>query len=181
MIFSIEELIKLIPQFCKSTIFEQECLDKLGKRGATIIERVKMGLDIHPSDVDSIHDAVYNAFQSTSATILTLDLFSYNPGPWAPMAPDPIVIKELCGKYFILWESSFYGPFLSLQDALEEEFFNVPIPKASISSDFLSHRQVLKIAYRIADWNNEEEHDVNDILVNNKRYKLVNHKLVSMA
>lgn len=45
----------------------------------------------------------------------------------------------------------------------------------------LSHAQVLKIEHRIADWHNEEELDVNDMFLNDKRYALVNHKLVLMA
>jgi hypothetical protein len=174
-LISTEAMIALIPRFCDSAAFEQACRRKMDETQATLFERVKAGVEVVQSDIDSIYDAVLAAFDSTALEVLSLSFGTI--GDWGPMVPDDILIKELGGNYYISW-SDFKGPFMSLKDALDTEFFNVPTPNAGLTSKVLTHEQVLKIAYAIADWSNEEEGIINDIRVNDKRYRLANHKLI---
>ena len=68
-----------------------------------------------------------------------------------------VVWIKCCGGVYVIGSSDYddLGPFSSLEEALQEEYFNIVTANPELHSEILPKKKLLEIAGRIVDWENE--------------------------
>ena len=122
-----------------------------------------------PVEDDLVCTAAYKAFKELMKSVLTLGWDGYGPGH-----SGAVFISELAGVYMVT--SSDYdplGPFDSIDEALKCEYFDVAAPNPELDSKVLPLTQLLAVARRVVDWENEGE-----IWINSQKYVVKGTELI---
>lgn len=167
-----ERLVNCLPKLLKNAAFAKEARKNrkyLDKEGIEVLYRARKGMPIDAADDGFLVDLVMNSYDACAETILTLGWDAERPGgggaEWL----------RCCEEVYVITSSDVdaQGPFFSLQEALKVECFNYPAPNPELFSDFLPKRQLLAIAKKIVDWDNQGM-----IRINEQWYRTSGKRLV---
>jgi len=147
-----KKFIDSIPQMYEDVKFK-ETLDKyMGGGTAHIVHSLSEGKTIDDETIEELFDAADNAFGLSSKTAISLGWNGDAPG-----MSGAIWVNVVNGVY--LFKSSDYetlGPFESLNEVLDLEYFDVPTPNPEISSDVLAASELYEIFSGIVNLDDSE-------------------------
>jgi hypothetical protein len=164
-----ERFLKQLPQLLNNVAFRKEFIEALGEEGSEILTCIRENLPFEEGDEDDVFDVAHEAYSSCAKEILTLAWDGYAPG----MSGTAWII--CCGEVYVIGSSDYddLGPFSSLEEALQEECFNIVTANPELESRVLPKKKLLGIARQIVDWENE-----GTITINSKLYRVSGDKLV---
>jgi hypothetical protein len=163
-----ERFLKCLPRLLTDPGFRDEVLDGLGEEGPEILKRVRKKLPLDEGGEDDLFDVASEAYSDCAKEVLILGRDGDAPGM------SGVIWVKCCGGVYVIGSSDYdnLGPFSSLKEALQEEYFNTVTANPELHSEVLPKKKLLEIAGQIVDWENE-----GTITINSESYKVSGNKL----
>ena len=164
-------LLEYLPELLKESEFRKAFTENLGEKLIPFIESSDYEVN---DDIYELEDKVRGLFGVHGKNYLGVG--------WDGGAPGMSGLIWVTGlsDVFVRDSSDFdsEGPFNSLDEALDWGFLDSPISHANVWSDVLEHEELLRIATRFADWENEEEIIVNDKVYIPRKGRLISQDFI---
>jgi hypothetical protein len=165
-----ERFLEYLPRLLSDATFRDKIIKELGKAGPDVLARVQNNLPI--DDEDELFDAARNVYSNCAENILTLAWDGDFPGN------SGVLSLGCCAGVYVISSTDYddLGPFTSLDEALQDEHLNTVTANPELNSEVLPNDELLEIAARIVDWENE-----GTIRINSELYQVSDNKLILSA
>jgi hypothetical protein len=158
-----------ISKLLRNAEFRAALEGRLDEDGKSVLRKIEESAPVSEQEMDKIYDAAYEAYRANLSEVLCLGWDGNRPG-----GSGALYVGELEGVYLV--SSSDYddaGPFESLDEALELEYFQIRTPNPELDASEIPLERLLEIARDVVDWEEGGE-----IRINEERYVVQGNDLV---
>ena len=170
--FHHSSFASLISKLLRNAEFRTALEESLDEPGKSVLRKIQESTPVSEHEVDEIYDAAYEAYRENLSQVLCLGWDGNHPG-----GSGALYVGELEGVYLV--SSSDYddaGPFESLDEALELEYFQIRTPNPELDASEIPLERLLEIARDVVDWEGGGE-----IRINEERYVVQGNDLVKVG